>query len=112
MTLVLLDPPGINSPAVFVVASCLNLLGNFAARANRGCDDWGREKMRKLLCAFFVLTLALGLAASGWGQAQISTATAQGDVLDEKGGSVAGASVEAKNLDTNLVRTETTDTDG
>jgi hypothetical protein len=36
----------------------------------------------------------------------------QGDVLDEKGGSVPGAAVEAKNLDTNLVRTETTDSDG
>ncbi len=45
--------------------------------------------MRKLLCAFFVLTLALGLALSGWGQSQISAGTVQGDVLDEKGGSVA-----------------------
>src|SRR5262249_49942387 len=35
-----------------------------------------------------------------------------GDVLDEKGGGVPGASIEAKNLDTNYVRTETTDSDG
>jgi hypothetical protein len=68
--------------------------------------------MKKLLCAFFVLTLALGFASSAWGQAQITTATVQGDVLDEKGGTVAGATVEAKNLDTNFVRTESTDTDG
>jgi len=68
--------------------------------------------MRKLLCAFFVLALALCFASSGWGQAQITTATVQGDVLDEKGGSVPGASVEAKNLDTNFVRTESTDADG
>jgi hypothetical protein len=68
--------------------------------------------MRKLWYAFFVLTLSLGLASSGWGQAQITSATVQGDVLDERGGSVPGATVEAKNLDTNFVRTETTDTDG
>src|SRR5260370_9440688 len=72
----------------------------------------GGEKMRRLLCAFFVVTLALGLASSAWGQAQITTATVQGDVLDEKGGSVPGATVEVKNLDTNFVRAETTNADG
>ena len=68
--------------------------------------------MRKLLCAFFVLTLALCFATSGWGQSQISAGTVQGDVVDEKGGSVAGATVEAKNLETNFVQTDTTNTDG
>ncbi len=68
--------------------------------------------MRRLLCAFFVLTLALGLASRGSGQSQISAGTVQGDVLDEKGGSVAGATVEAKNLATNFVQTDTTNTDG
>src|SRR6266480_1929058 len=68
--------------------------------------------MRKMLSAFFVLTLALGLASSGWGQSQITSGTVQGDVLDEKGGSVAGATVETKNLDTNFTQTETTGTDG
>ena len=68
--------------------------------------------MRKLLCVFFVLTLALGLASPGWGQSQISAGTVQGDVVDEKGGSVAGAIVEAKNLATNFVQTDTTNTDG
>src|SRR5258705_770771 len=72
----------------------------------------GGEKMRKLLCAFCVLTLALGLASRGWGQSQISAGTVQGDVVDEKGGSVAGAIVEAKNLGTNFVQTDTTNTDG
>src|SRR5229473_1546161 len=72
----------------------------------------GGEKMRKLLCAFFVLTLALGIASSVWGQSQITAGTVQGDVLDEKGGSVAGATVEAKNLATNFVQTDTTNTDG
>jgi hypothetical protein len=68
--------------------------------------------MRKLLCAFFVLALALCFATSGWGQSQITAGTVQGDVVDEKGGSVAGATVEAKNLDTNFVQTDTTNTDG
>src|SRR5437867_12283385 len=68
--------------------------------------------MRKLLGAFFVLTLALGLASTARGQAQITAGTVQGDVLDEKGGSVAGATVEAKNLDTNFTQTDTTNTDG
>ena len=68
--------------------------------------------MRKLLCAFFVLTLALGLASPGWGQSQIAAGTVQGDVVDEKGGSVAGATVEAKNLATNFVQSDTTNTDG
>src|SRR5467141_4012840 len=72
----------------------------------------GGEKMRKLLCAFFVLTLALCFASSGWGQAQIAAGTVQGDVVDEKGGSVAGATVEAKNLATNFVQSDTTNTDG
>jgi hypothetical protein len=68
--------------------------------------------MRKLLCAFFVLALALCFATSGWGQSQITAGTVQGDVVDEKGGSVAGATVEAKNLATNFVQTDTTNTDG
>jgi hypothetical protein len=68
--------------------------------------------MRNLLCAFFVLAFALGFASSGWSQSQITSGTVQGDVLDEKGGSVAGATVEAKNLDTNFTQTETTNTDG
>jgi len=58
------------------------------------------------------MALYLLLAVSAWGQAQFTTGSVQGDVLDEKGGSVAGASVEIKNLDTNFTRTETTNTDG
>src|SRR6267154_11339 len=68
--------------------------------------------MRKLLGAFFVLMLALGLASSGWAQSQITAGTVQGDVVDEKGGSVAGATVAAKNLSTNYVQSDTTNTDG
>jgi len=68
--------------------------------------------MKKSGRVLFMLALALACALNSWGQAQITTATVQGDVLDEKGGSVPGASVEAKNLDTNFVRMETTDADG
>ena len=68
--------------------------------------------MKKLFCILFAVVSALGLATSGWGQSQITAGTVQGDVLDEKGGSVAGATVEAKNLATNFVQTETTNTDG
>src|ERR1700720_689980 len=59
-----------------------------------------------------VFMLLLACAPAGWGQAQITTATVQGDVLDEKGGSVPDASVQATNLDTSYVRAETSNTDG
>src|SRR5260370_19293717 len=72
----------------------------------------GGEKKRRLLCAFFVLTHALGIASSAWSQSQITAGYVQGDVLEEKGGSVAGATVEAKTLATNFVQTDTTNPDG
>src|SRR5882762_1961827 len=86
--------------------------GEFQGSCEWGVVMSGGEKMRKLLCAFCALTLALGLASSGWGQSQINAGTVQGDVVDEKGGSVAGAIVEAKNLATNFVQADTTNTDG
>jgi outer membrane receptor protein involved in Fe transport len=60
----------------------------------------------------FVFVSLLACASGGWGQAQITTATVQGNVLDERGGSVPDASITATNLDTNYVRTETSDADG
>jgi len=68
--------------------------------------------MRKFLSGAIFMALCLLFASSSWGQAQSTTGTVQGDVLDEKGGSVPGASVEAKNLDTNYIRTESSDGDG
>src|SRR3989449_9821961 len=68
--------------------------------------------VKKLFCGAAVLALCVFYSAAAWGQAQFTTGSVQGDVLDEKGGSVAGANVEAKNLDTNYIRTETTDSDG
>src|SRR6267143_1802543 len=51
-TLVLLDRLDINFLAAFVLASRLNLLGNSMARANRGCDVWGRENEKTIVCVF------------------------------------------------------------
>jgi hypothetical protein len=68
--------------------------------------------VKKLFRGAAVLALCVFYSAAAWGQAQFTTGSVQGDVLDEKGGSVAGASVEAKNLDTNYVRTESTNNDG
>lgn len=68
--------------------------------------------MRRLLVAFlFVLTL-LCLSRNVWGQAQITSGTIQGTVVDEKGGTVPDANVEVKNLDTNLSKTTTTSSEG
>jgi len=68
--------------------------------------------MKKLVGCLFVLVSVFLCAPRSWGQAQITTGTIQGDIRDEKGGAVGGASIEARNLETNLVRTETADSDG
>src|SRR5712671_6828283 len=68
--------------------------------------------MKKLGCAFVVFVFLLACASSGFAQSHTTTGTVQGDVLDERGGSVAGATVEARNLDTNFTQTEKTDSDG
>jgi hypothetical protein len=68
--------------------------------------------VKKLFCGAIVLALCVLFSASTFGQAQFTTGSVQGDVLDEKGGSVPDATVEARNLDTNFVRTETTNSDG
>jgi len=57
----------------------------------------GGDKMRKVLCALFGLALRAGDLLRPCGANRRSPAgTVQGDVADEKGGSVAGATVEAK----------------
>ncbi|MBZ5528072.1 MAG: TonB-dependent receptor [Acidobacteriia bacterium] len=68
--------------------------------------------MRKILCAFFVLSFALLCATNSWSQSLITTGTVQGDVTDEKGGSIPDASAEIRNLDTNVTRSEKTSSDG
>jgi hypothetical protein len=68
--------------------------------------------MKKCASALLVLVFVLVCASRGWGQAQITTGTVEGDILDEKGGAVAGATVEARNLDTNFIRSEISDSNG
>lgn len=66
--------------------------------------------MKKMfLC---VLSLCVLLAGTAAAQSQITTAVIQGTVTDPSGGVVPGAAIEAKNLDTNVVRTVQTDADG
>ncbi len=50
--------------------------------------------------------------SSAWAQSQITAGTIQGEVTDEKGGVVPDATVEIRNLDTNLTKTQTTGSDG
>ncbi|HUQ34424.1 MAG TPA: TonB-dependent receptor [Pyrinomonadaceae bacterium] len=57
-----------------------------------------------------ILVAALVLVASG--QSQITTGVIQGTVTDPNGAVVPGASVEVKNLETNLVKNASTDDDG
>ena len=61
----------------------------------------------------FLLLLLLALPlAHARAQTQITTGVIQGTVTDEQGAIVPGASVEVKNVETNLTRTLTTDEDG
>jgi len=68
--------------------------------------------MKQIASAAFGLALTLLCASGGWGQAQFTSGTVQGDVFDEKGASVPEARVEAKNLATNYIITQTTNADG
>src|SRR5947208_16907708 len=58
------------------------------------------------------LLLVLAFAVPALAQSQATTGTIQGDVNDANGAAVAGATVEIKNLDTNLTKTLTTDERG
>src|ERR1700730_8279860 len=60
----------------------------------------------------FALALALTVAHVTHGQTQSTTGTIQGTVTHANGAVVPGASVEAKNLDTNFTKTLTTDEGG
>jgi len=58
------------------------------------------------------LLVTLMFASAAVAQTQITTGTIQGTVLDANGAAVPGATIEAKNVDTNFVRTTTSDDDG
>jgi len=60
------------------------------------------------ICLFVILVFAVGVLA----QTQITAGTIQGTVLDANGAALPGANVEVKNVDTNFVRTSTTDDEG
>jgi hypothetical protein len=62
-----------------------------------------------LSICLFATFLFVGAAKA---QTQITSGTIQGTVLDANGAAVPGASIELKNIDTNLARTTTTDDDG
>lgn len=73
--------------------------------------------MRKPAAQLFRLSLGLLLvtafaAVSASAQTQITTGVIQGNVEDEHGATVPGATVEVKNVDTNLTKTLTTDDNG
>src|SRR5713226_5843000 len=70
--------------------------------------SFARRVKASSICALVILTIAL----SAFAQTQITTGTIQGTVTDANGAIVPGASVEIKNLDTNLSRTLTTDDGG
>jgi hypothetical protein len=58
------------------------------------------------------ILFALLLSFTAYAQTQITTGVIQGTVADEAGAVIPGASVEVKNVDTNLTKTLTTDSDG
>src|SRR6266576_2952849 len=72
----------------------------------RGCS------MRRFLVALAFAFSCFCLAGNVLGQVQITSGSIQGTVVDEKGGAVVDAVVEARNLDTNLLKTVMTDSDG
>src|SRR5256886_414148 len=88
---------------------------------NREAPENRRKIMQNVtfsFCSICLKSLGIGLlvilamALPTLSQTQITTGTIQGTVTDANGAIVPGASVEIKNLDTNLTRTLTTDEGG
>src|SRR5207244_3402621 len=61
-----------------------------------------------ICCMVFILIAA----SASMAQTQITSGVIQGTVTDDHGAAVAGATIEATNLDTNLANTLTTESDG
>ena len=68
--------------------------------------------MRKLVVALMLVFSIVSVNKNVWGQAEITTGSIQGTVVDEKGGTVPDANVEVKNLDTDITKTTTTGPEG
>src|SRR5215813_15504633 len=60
----------------------------------------------------FAVLVVISIASAAFSQTQITTGTIQGTVADLNGAVMPGATVEIKNLDTNLSRTMSTDDGG
>ncbi|HET6958165.1 MAG TPA: TonB-dependent receptor [Vicinamibacterales bacterium] len=67
--------------------------------------------MRALRASFIIISF-LATAAAASAQPQITTGVIDGTVVDSSGGVLPGVDVEARNVETNLVRTVTTDGSG
>src|SRR5688500_7653176 len=59
-----------------------------------------------------ILLLSLAFPAINWAQTQITTGAIQGTVTDETGAQLPGVTIEARNVGTNLTRTQTSAADG
>jgi hypothetical protein len=68
--------------------------------------------MKRVWSVVFCAAIFFALAGAAAAQTQITSGTIQGTVTDPSGAVVPGASVEVKNLQTNLTRNYTTDADG
>src|SRR6267154_1531493 len=73
---------------------------------------FARSAKRLGFCVILALVIPFAMVHVTDGQTQITTGTIQGTVTDSNGAVVPGANVEVKNLDTNLVRTLSTDDGG
>lgn len=68
--------------------------------------------MKRTLFALFVLTLISTLAPAGFAQSQSTGGAIGGFVSDETGAVIPGVAIEARNTETNLLRTSITDENG
>jgi Carboxypeptidase regulatory-like domain len=64
------------------------------------------------LRVLFTLSLFLTITISAYGQADVSSATVKGTVIDPQGSAVANAVVNVKDIDQGAIRTATTDSNG
>ena len=68
--------------------------------------------MKTFRGAVFCVISLLSFAAFVAAQTQITSGVIQGTTMDQSGAVITGATIEAKNVDTNFVKTQTTDANG
>src|SRR5207247_10255361 len=68
--------------------------------------------MKLLRTTWLWLIVVLSFTASLVAQTQITTGVIQGVTIDQSGAVMPGTTVEARNLDTNFTKTQTTDANG